>query len=69
MITISRHDSWLYEMEKNTPTLFGEFKSDDTKQTQIMKVYGLDRYKSKNDFNISEELEALLPRLNALEFL
>ncbi len=38
MICIARHDSWLREFNQSTsPTLFSEFKNDDSRQLKILK--------------------------------
>lgn len=67
-IAIMRHDRWLQEMEKDTSTLFEEFKLNDSTQTNLAHKYRLNEYIDYGELNFSSALLEKLPKIPILLF-
>lgn len=67
-IAISRYDDWISEMDKDTPTLFSEFKHDDSIQTNLIKQHDIGGDDCFDFPNLSESLIQKLPNLPILSF-
>lgn len=67
-IAVSRHENWLSEMEKDTKTLFSEFRDRDEVQTRLLLENGIGGNVLHEHFSLSKDLLEKLPSIPTLNF-